>query len=56
MRGIMEAFNQLYPFDYDTVWVSSSMCTEEEYQEWITNNLEQYYKEITNGEIEETRK
>lgn len=48
--GIMAAFNRLYPYDGYNYLPS----TEEEYHEWISNNLEQYYKEITDGTIEET--
>lgn len=53
--GVMSAYNRLHPWDDNPMWISSPEYTEEEYQEWITKNLEQYYKEIGDGEIEETR-
>lgn len=55
MMGILEAYNKLHPLDENPMWISSPICTEEEYNEWIDSNLEQYYKEITDGTFEETR-
>lgn len=52
--GILEAYNKLHPFDEHQDWIYSSEYTEEEYNEWINSNLEQYYKENTDGTLEKT--